>query len=194
MPMLRVPAAALLFTLVVSFAACGGGSDDDDPTPTTEPAATAEPTSGAPSDAIRSIDLESTQAVQDFVAEIGGTYVQANVLYADLTDDNIEDAVVPLSSDGTLGDVGFIVVTPEGDDDASELLSVDASEFGVSVGIEGGKLVTVEPVPGPDDPNCCPSQIKTTIYAWDGDELAVESETTAENPAGGAKTPSAEGE
>ena len=57
--------------------------------------------------------------------------------------------------------------------------------------IEDEKLVSVEPVPGPDDPECCPSQIRTTTYAGDGGTgLTQESSVVGENPAGGAKTPS----
>ncbi len=185
-----IPPAALLFVFAIMIVACGGGSDDD--AKPTAPVATAEPTSGAPSDEIRSIDLEGTAAVQEFLGEIGGTYVQDNVLYADVTGDNVEDAVAPLASGGTLGDVAFIVVSPA-DGGVTEVLSVDAREFGISVGIEGGKLVTGEPVPGPDDPNCCPSQIRTTTYVGDGGTgLAEDSSTVGENPAGGAKTPSME--
>ena len=190
--MYRIPAVLLLIPLVLTIVACGAGSEDDS-TPTA-PAATAEPTSDAPYDEIRSIDLESTPAVQEFLGEIGGTYVQDNVLYADVTGDNVEDAVAPLSSGGTLGDIAFIVVTAEGDD-VTATLAVDAREFGISVRIEDGKLVTVEPSPGPDDPNCCPSQIRTTTYVGDGGTgLVEESSIVGENPAGGAKTPAAEEE
>jgi hypothetical protein len=191
--MRRLPAAALLVAIALAVAACGGGSDDnDDPTPTSAPIETTEPTSG-PSDAIRSVELQSAPAVAGFIDEIGGTYVQGNVLYADVTGDGAEDAVIPLSSGGTLGDVGFIVASLSGDQ-VEGTLSVDAREFGVAVSIgEDGKLVSVEPVPGPDDPECCPSQVRTTIYAGDGDRgLTVESSEITANPAGGPKTPTQE--
>lgn len=190
---MRRPAVALLLMPIVllGLAACGGGSDDDDPTPTSAPAETAEPTSSEPSESIRSVDLESAPVVSTFIDETGGTYVQANVLYADITGDGVEDAVIPVSSGGTLGDVAFMVATLEGEDDVAEALSIDAREFGVSVRIEDGKLVTVEPVPGPDDPECCPSQIRTTTYAGDGGTgLTEESSVVEDNPAGGIKSPS----
>ena len=177
--------------VLLAFAACGGGSDDDDPTSAPSPAATSEPTSDEPSDAIRSVDLQNAAVVSGFVDEIGGTYVQANVLYADVTGDAVEDAVIPLSSGGTLGDVAFIVATLEGEDDVAEALAIDAREFGVSVRIEDGKLIATEPVPGPDDPECCPSQVRTTTYAGDGRTgLTVESSVVEGNPAGGVKSPS----
>ena len=113
--MRRLPAATLTMMLpvmLVTAAACGGGSyDDDDPTATSAPAETAEPTSSEPSGAIRGVNLESAPVVASFIDEIGGTFVQANVLYADVTGDNVEDATIPVSSGGTLGDIGFIVVT-----------------------------------------------------------------------------------
>ena len=180
----------LLLACVIVLAGCDGGGDDgDDPTPVPTSSATAEPTSAAPSDAIRSIDLESQPAVQGFVDEMGGTYEQINVLYADVTGDSVEDAIVPLSSGGTLGDVALIVVTPA-DDGIEEILSVDAREFGIAADIVGDALVTYEPVPGPDDPLCCPSQLRTTTYVGDGATgLSVESEIVA--PSDSEATPAA---
>ena len=105
-----------------------------------------------------------------------GLYVQDNVLYADLTDDGEEEAVVPISSGGTLGDVGFVVLT-ESEGALEALLTATPQAGGVSVNIEDGRVVAVEAAPGPDDPECCPSQLRTTVYAWDGEELAVESST-----------------
>jgi len=53
--------------------------------------------------------------------------------------------------------------------------------------------VSIQPVPGPDDPECCPSQLRTTTYAGDGGSgLTEESSVVEDNPAGGVKTPSTE--
>jgi hypothetical protein len=187
--MLRRPAVATLALCVALLAAsaCDGdsGGDEASPTPAT-PAATAVTTPTDP-DAIRSLDLERTTDVQVLLQQTGGTYTQANVLYADLTDDGAEEAVVPVSSGGTLGDIAFIVLTPGGDSARALLMVVPAGANGVAVSIEGGKLVATEPVPGPDDPECCPSQIRTTVYVWDGSALNVESSVTGPNPGGGVK-------
>jgi hypothetical protein len=178
----------MLLPLLISLAACGGGDDDDGVTPTAVPAATAVSTTGVPSDEIRSVDLERASVVETYASEIGGTYVQANVLYADVTGDGVEDAVIPLSSGGTLGNVALLVVTPDGSG-VLEVLRVDAREFGVTASVDDGALVTVEPVPGPDDPLCCPSQIRTTTYAGDGSVgLVEESSIVAPNTAG-SETP-----
>jgi len=61
----------------------------------------------------------------------------------------------------------------------------------MAVAVAGGKVVETQPVPGPDDPECCPSMLRVTTYAWNGAAHAVESVKTVVNPEGGAKgTPS----
>jgi hypothetical protein len=63
-----------------------------------------------------------------------------------------------------------------------ELLSVTPTESAVSVAIVGGQLVATEPRYGPEDALCCPAELQTTVYAWDGEALVIESQTTG--PAG----------
>ena len=189
---------ALLAAAVVSAAliACNGGGDDDDPTPTAAPASPSAaatvattPTPGVtPSGAIREIDLSAQGDVQALVSDSGGSFVQEDVLYADLTGDAIEDAVVPLSSGGTQGFVAFIVLTPDGD--ATSTLLREEPAGGFTLVIEGDALVMIEPVPGPSDPECCPSMLRRTTYGWNGAALAIENVATVPNPDGGAKTPS----
>lgn len=187
--MLRRPAVALLLVLAATSTACnGGGGDDATPTSSAEtPAATpaASPEPRTPSSEIRSLDLEGTDAVQALLDTTGGTYVQDSVLYADLTGDGAEEAVVPVSSGGTLGDVAFIVLML-GDDTIETLLTVEPDAGnGISVSIEDGKVITLEPAPGPDDPECCPSQFFRRVYAWDGSALRVDSSGFIDNPDNG---------
>jgi hypothetical protein len=174
--MVRRPAVALMVALPLLLAACDGDDGGGDtPTTTVEtPGTTAEAT--LPPEGIRALDLRSSEAVQDLLDVTGGLYVQDNVLYTDLTGDGDEEAVVPVSSGGTLGDVGFIVLT-EAEGALEALLTATPQTGGVSVVVVDGKVFAVEAVPGPDDPECCPSQLRTTVYAWDGEELAVESST-----------------
>jgi hypothetical protein len=194
---LRRPAVTLLVltaTFAVLFAACNGGGDDATPTSsagTPDATATASPEPRTPSSEIRGLDLASADAVQALLDTTGGTYVQDSVLYADLTDDGAEEAVVPVSSGGTLGDVAFIVLMLE-DGAIETLLTVgpDAGT-GISVSIEDGKVITLEPVPGPDDPECCPSQFFQRVYAWDGSALRLDSSGFIDNPGSGDKTPDA---
>jgi hypothetical protein len=64
---------------------------------------------------IREIDLAKVADVEAVVAGTGGQFLQANVIYADLTEDGSDEAIVPISSGGTMGDVAFLVLTPAGD-------------------------------------------------------------------------------
>lgn len=147
------------------------------------PAASPEPRT--PSSEIRSLDLAATGAVQALLDSTGGTYVQDSVLYADLTGDGAEEAVVPVSSGGTLGDVAFIVLML-GDAAIETLLTVEPDAgHGISVSIEDGKVIALEPAPGPDDPECCPSQLFQRVYAWDGSALRLDSGGLIDNPDNG---------
>lgn len=191
---LRFPAVTLLVLAVLVTACKGGGGDDATPTSsagTPDATASASPEPRTPSSEIRGLDLEGTDAVQALLDATGGAYVQDSVLYADLTDDGAEEAVVPVSSGGTLGDVAFVVLAL-GDDDIEALLTVTADGgMGVSVSVDGGKVITVEPAPGPDDPECCPSQLFRRVYAWDGSALKLESGSVVDNPGVDGKTPDA---
>ena len=187
--MLRRTAVTML-VLAALIAACGGGGGDDaTPTsPAETPAATAAASPG-PSSLIRRLDLPTLDAVQALLKTTGGIYVQGSVLYADLTGDDAEEAVVPVSSGGTLGDVAFLVLML-GDNVLETPLTVRPEAGGsLSVSIEGGQLVVIEPMPGPDDPECCPSQLRRTVYAWDGDSLEIESVETVESLGDDAPSP-----
>lgn len=179
----------LLLAMTLAAAGCDGDGGDDDATAT--PATkTAEATGTAapdptPSGEIREIAIAGVADVQELLAETGGELVQEDVLYADLTGDGVDDAVVPVSSGGTLGDVAFLVLTPVGEDTRT-LAREDAVSAGMSLAIVDGKLVMTEPVPGPDDPECCPSMLRKTTYAWNGAALAIEGVETVPNPTGGA--------
>ena len=150
--------AATLGSLL--FAACGGGGDDD-ASPTSEP--TREPSAVAtqairktPTVDIREADLESQPEVQAAIEETGGTFAQSDVIYADLTNDGFDEAVVPLSSEGTSGFVGFLAYMVNGD--LIELMLQEYPNSGsAQIEVRGDKLLMIEAAPGPDDPECCPS-------------------------------------
>ncbi|MEX0751123.1 MAG: hypothetical protein WD359_09980, partial [Dehalococcoidia bacterium] len=140
-----------------------------------------------PSGAIRERDLENDPAVQSLIEETGGEYVQENVIYADLSDDGIDDAVVPVSSAGTLGNVAFVVLTPTDDGTVTLLRELPRESGGIALNVVEGKLVMLEPVFGPDDPECCPSLLRQTTYGWNGAALALEDQQTIDNPGGEVK-------
>ena len=128
------------------------------------------------------------------LADTGGQFVAREVLYADLTGDRIEDAVVPADSGGTLGDVGFVVLAS--DASGVKLLLREfpqgADTAGLGVRIEDGKLIMTQPLPGPDDAECCPSRLRETTYDWSDGALRAGAVRTFTNPAGGGKrTPGA---
>ncbi|HYM16849.1 MAG TPA: hypothetical protein VEZ14_14975 [Dehalococcoidia bacterium] len=156
---------------------------------TAAPAPTGSP---LPRDAIRGIDVAAVADVKQLVASTSAHLDPARVIYADLTGAGQEDAIIPLASGGTLGDVAFVVLAPAPGGGTTTLLKLAPRDTrGLAVAVEGGKLVMTEPVPGPDDPLCCPSMLKKTTYAWDGTTLAVASAVNVRNPSGGAKgTPS----
>jgi hypothetical protein len=188
----RAPALVLscvLIALAAMLGACssGGGAKTVTPTRQASPAATSS-ASATPSLGIRTLDLSKAPDVQGLIASTGGQYVQAGVIYADLTGDGIDEAVVPISSGGTLGDVAFVVLTPS-DAGTKTLLRVTPTDGagGLAVAVVDGHLVMTQPVYGPEDPNCCPSSLRKTAYGWDGAALGVQSVTTEANPSGGGK-------
>lgn len=189
-------AAMILACLALMVAACNGGDDDGDETPAAT--ASVSVTAGAtaertPHGEIREMDLESAEDVQALLTEVGGEYVQENVIYADVTDDGVDDAVVPVASGGTMGNLAFIVLTPTGTDETATLLTVEArSRGGMAVEVRAdGTILVTEPVYGPDDPECCPGMLRLSTYAWNGAALALVDEQTVDNPEGQVKpTPS----
>jgi hypothetical protein len=191
----RAILAILAVTLAFAAIACSGdGGDDDDATPTvvTEPTRDRTPVATpppleTPSIDIRDIDLSTLPEVVESLSESGALIVQTDVIYVDITNDGIEDAVAPASIDGTLGHIGFFAFRPDGDGVRKLLEEFPESSGGVEISVEGEKIVMVQPVAGPDDPECCPSLLQRSIFSWNGTAMALETVTTEENPDGGGK-------
>ncbi len=154
--------------------ACGTPADQKpDPTSTSEPPA---PPDAA---AIQSLDLAQVAAVQGFMRQIGGGELdKASVQYADLTKDGRDEAIVPVSSGGTLGNLGYVVLTLRSGSPAAILTAQrDRNSIGgVTLNVEDGKLVKYIGKYGPEDPRCCPTLLVKTTYYWDGANLQVERE------------------
>lgn len=189
----------LAFALTLALASGGfvacGGDDDDGGEPTAGVTALATSggstpaASGTPSSDIRAINLEDVGDVKNLVEDKNGTFVQGTVIYADITGDGAEEAVVPVASDGTAGNAAFIVLMAQDGGTRTLLTGEPETNGGMSISVEDGKVVQREAVPGPDDPECCPSYLRETIYAWNGAALAIEDVRTLPNPGGGVKTP-----
>ena len=188
--MFRTIALTAITILALTAVSCSGGGDDDDDTGSVTPVATSDrttvatppPSQPTPSVDIREIDVAAMPEVQAVLTENGGTIIQADVVYADVTGDGFDEAIVPVSSGGTLGSLGFFVVTPEGDTARILMQEFPAESTGLTVTVVGDKVELLQPAPGPDDPECCPGFFRRTIYAWNGSALAVESVTTELNP------------
>jgi hypothetical protein len=179
----------LLLAAALLVAACDTGQEQEPgATPTSSPAPTSSPspkpeataTVAASSD-IEGVDFSEVPAVEDLLAESGGRLLPQEIIFADLTGDGAEEAVVPISSGGTGGNVAYAVFGYRGGD-LEEFLVVRPEAGRVMVSVEGGVLVETQPVYAPEDPLCCPSQLRHTYYRWDGSELVVDHEETETVP------------
>ena len=144
----------------------------------TTTAAPAETPTPAPD--IRQEDFSQLPAVSNFLAA-GGRLDTAAVIYADVTGDGVDDAVVPISSGGEGGDIALFVFG-YGPDGLSELLRLTPA-MPIKASVSNGVLQVDEAEYAPGDPMCCPSQLKRTTYRWDGQQLAIDKQETV--PAAG---------
>ena len=182
---------ALTF-FAAAIAGCGGGGGGATKTPSASrsPAATSSSvaTATTPSLGIRELDLSKVDDVTAIIASTGGQFVQTSVIYADLTGDGVDEAIVPISSGGTMGDVAFLVLAASGRGTKTLLKEVPlGASGGLSVAVLDGQLVMTQAIYGPEDPNCCPSALRRTTYVWNGTSLAVQSIKTEVSPSGGGK-------
>ncbi len=170
---------AVLLALVALAAGCGDGDETPSASPTPVSTATATPVPATPTPVpdIRDEDLTQHAALQDFLAA-GGEVDGSRIIYVDLTEDGVDDAIVPISSGGTGGDLA-VVVLGYGPDGLEELLRVLPRETrSIRAKVEEGQLVTTEGVFGPNDALCCPTQLLTTWYGWDGSSLVIDRQET----------------
>ena len=100
------------------------------------------------------------------------------MLYADLTGDQREEAVVPITSGGTQGNVAYVVFTMKGNTPTLILTrTLDRSSAGgLRMALDEGRLGEAGAESGPEDPFCCPSTLRRTSFRWDGSQLQVERE------------------
>jgi hypothetical protein len=170
-------ACALVWLLALS-AACGSGGEPATKSPTTVPPTPADAL------AIHNVDFLQVPAVRTLVAQVGGEVDTRSVLFADLTNDGRDEAVVPIASGGTLGNVAYVVLTMRSGTPAAILTATRdrSSPGGVSMALEDGKLVKKVGKYGPEDANCCPSALIKTTYRWDGTNLQVEREEEVKQP------------
>lgn len=168
------PVPLVAIALAALAAGCGGGADGE-ATPTGSATATVEMTATPPPD-IRAEDLTQQPALRGFLASAGGEVDPSRVIYVDLTEDGVEEAVVPVSSGGEGGDLAVFVFGYRAGRLRELLRALPEGSRSIAVDVEAGQLVTTQGVYGPGDPLCCPSQLLRQYYRWDGSALVVERE------------------
>jgi len=131
---------------------------------------------------IRGTDFQNLPFLQTLIQQSGGRIDPAAVVYADLTGDGNEEAVVPVSSGGTYGNLAYVVLAAEagGPRVLLTLLPDKNSLRGPAVSIENGHVVELVGLYGPEDPGCCPTQVKKTYLSWNGSAFAIEHEDILE--------------
>ena len=164
---------ALALATVLVFACSSGDNGKTNATPTPADAA-----------AIRTTDFAAQPAVKTLLAQVGGELDPRAIEYTDLTGDGREEAVVPVSSGGTLGNLAYVVFTLRNGAPTVVLTrTIDkTSRSGLKMEMEDGRLVELVGEYGPEDPLCCPTYLRKTYFRWDGSSLQVEREEKAPNP------------
>lgn len=167
-------------SLVLSIA-CGAGGVEDDPEGTPTPVPTP-----VDFDAIRNIDFDALPETQALLTRLGGGQVAVDeVLFADLTGDMREEAIVPITSGGTLGNLAYLIFAlRSGEAEVILTRTMDrGTPSGLVMGIDDlGALTETAGVYANEDPLCCPSQLRFTTFRWDGAMLQVGGEVRRENP------------
>jgi hypothetical protein len=180
---LRRPTVFFLTALAILAAAvlaCGDGGASS---------AKSTPTPRDPS-AIRRVDLTKDPSVINTLRQLGsGEVAVREVLYADLTADGEDEAIVPVTSNGTVGNIAYVVLTMQKDAPAviltRRLERGSAGGLKMTVDTATGRSVLVETAAeyGPEDALCCPSVLRRTTFRWDGSQLQVEREEKTPAPA-----------
>ncbi len=190
---LRLWAAGLLLVgIALAVTACdNGGSQEPEatgvsaasasPSSEPEPTETAAAETAVPDGGISEVDFSQVAAVKALLQDSGGRLVAQQIIFADLTGDGVDEAVVPISSGGTGGTIAYAVFGYRGGD-LKELLEVKPAAGRVTVAVQDGVLVDTEPLYAPEDPLCCPSQLHHTFYRWNGSKLVVDHEETETAP------------
>lgn len=123
--------------------------------------------------------------MQTSLRQLGSGSVDARaIVYADLTGDGRDEAVVPIGSGGTLGNLAYLVFTLRSGSPAVILSrTLDRSSAGgLGIDVQEARLVETVGEFGPEDPLCCPSQLRKTYFRWDGARLQVEREERTSTP------------
>lgn len=174
--------AALAAAAALLLAGCGGSSSAVQSS-TASPSASASVTPGTLT-SVRGIDFRDAVVLAPIIKHFGGGEVTPErVVYADLTGDRVDEAVAIVESGGTAGDLGAAVFTVQ--QGRPQLLGyIDrGGHVTVTFGAAVAGLINVrQGVYAPGDPQCCPAQLRETVYRWSGEQFVVETEQVIANP------------
>lgn len=113
--------------------------------------------------------------------QASGIPILDQILYVDMDGDGAEEAVIPLASGGTAGDIGFLVYrgTAPTPTMAAWQMSAGTKQW---LELQQGKLVASDAIYGKGEGNCCPSGRRYVTYILQGTELKAIAERTAGHP------------
>jgi hypothetical protein len=171
-----IPALLLIIALFATVAAACDDESSAGLPPDPDATATSPPTQPASAGNMREEDLTARVGLSEVLAETNGEVDPGRIIYADLTESGIEEAVVPVSSGGEGGDIAIFVYGYAPDGDIEELLREVPDESSIQAEVQGEQLVTTQGAYAPGDPLCCPSELLVRYYVWDGTALVVERE------------------
>lgn len=94
------------------------------------------------------------------------------IIFGDLTQDGIDEAVVPVSSGGTAGDTAYAVFSVQ--NNKLTKLFYNLNTYQVILKIEDGQLIEQTPIFTENDANCCPSFHRYTYYKYNKENNKME--------------------
>lgn len=151
---------------------------------TSSPTPTPTPTATVAAQSARSIDFKDPALVKSIIDHFkGGQITPERIVYADLTGDRVDDALVVVESGGTAGDLGAAAFSVEAG--KPRLLGYIDRAGRLEVRLAGpvaGVIAVTQGVYAPGDAQCCPSKLREVVYQWDGKRFAVVTDQVIDNP------------
>lgn len=117
---------------------------------------------------IRSVDWPAVTgtAASPTAAGASTTGFFESASYLDLTGDGNEEALVRVRQLGSGSYLDYFVYTMEDGSPVKLFEKNDVSHGQVELVTTPGSFAETVPVYGPNDPNCCPGNLKVTTYTW----------------------------
>lgn len=143
-------------------------------------------TPAPPSAGIRSVDWPAIVGAAPNVASpsaIDNGFVES-VIYADLTGDGKEDALVLVRQQGSGAYLDYYVYDLEAGAPVMLFERLEVSHGEVQLGNLPLSFEETEAVFGPNDPNCCPGSLRKTVYTWSASAKMFVETTVETVPAG----------